>query len=318
MSKAISIKSKNGKKVTILTYGAIIQKFEVPHKGGIRDIVLGYNNIEDYKKDTNTCLGATIGRHAGRINNSTFTLNGKTYNLAPNNGKAHLHGSFHSVEWSVKEESEDSLTLTYLSPDMEDGMPGNLSVDLRFYFEDEVFVIHYSALSDKDTIFSPTNHSYFNLDGKDTILDHSLVIEADSFFEADDTICRTGRILPTEGTGLDFRKEKSLRVIENPTCKHLLIGRGLDHAYLFKDKSTASLKADGLVLRIESDERAMQVYTAGYIASTTIPDKNGKRFKTHAGICFETQRYEENEAYPTIKAKNKWESFTKWYIFEEG
>ena len=211
--ETIELHSISNNRVTaeLITYGGIITELLVPTRNGrSEDVVLGFDNLGDYLTKNGPYLGATVGRFANRIAGGRFSLEGNAYTLAQNNGPNSLHGGlrgFDKVVWKTETVDPASVTLSYESPDGEEGYPGNLSVRVTFSSPATMRLrIDYRATTDRDTPINLTNHSYFNLDGpaSGTILDHELRIEADTYTPVDETLIPTGRIESVRGTPLDF------------------------------------------------------------------------------------------------------------------
>ena len=211
--KSFIISNKNGVSIKILSYAGIIKEINTPDKlGKIENIVLNYKNTVDYLND-NFYLGSLIGRYANRIKKSSFNLNGIKYDLESNEGLNHLHGGnkgFHKKEWIAENHSENSLTLSYLNKHLECGYPGNLKVTVKYSIsKSNIFDIEFYATSDRDTIFNPTSHSYYNLNpNKKTIINHRLKINADKFLTINKSFIPNGDFKNVNSTPFDFRKEK--------------------------------------------------------------------------------------------------------------
>ncbi|NLA85713.1 MAG: galactose mutarotase, partial [Clostridiales bacterium] len=214
------LENTRGAAATILDYGCTVQSLLIPNaRGGLTDAVLGYDTAAEYEENGGYA-GAVIGRVANRIGKSEFTLNGSTYRLARNDGENHLHGGirgFDKAFWKA-EAGQNTLALSRLSPDGEEGYPGNLEVTVTYLLnEDNALRIVYDAVSDDDTLINLTNHSYFNLNGEGSVLGHYLQINASTFTENDRDCLPTGRLLPSAGTPFDFREPKPIgRDIEAP------------------------------------------------------------------------------------------------------
>ena len=200
----------------VLTYGGIVSELHVPDRDGKPgDVVLGFDTLDGYLKG-HPYFGATVGRFANRIAGGKFSLDGKDYTLAVNNGPNTLHGGlkgFDKAVWKVEKSTDSSLTLSYLSKDGEEGYPGNLTVHVTFTVtKDDALRLDYTATTDKPTPLNLTNHSYFNLAGPaaGAILDHVAEIEADSYTPVDDNLIPTGKIAPVRGTPLDFTKPTAI------------------------------------------------------------------------------------------------------------
>src|SRR5262245_5848395 len=201
-----------GLEVSISTYGGAITSLKVPdRKGDFGHIVLGYETLDEYVRNPRY-LGALIGRHANRIANGKFSLNGIDYQLPQNNGVNHLHGGFNGFDKRVWNASDDGnvLRLSYLSKDGEAGYPGNLTTEVTYALSGNEVSIEYRATTDADTIVNLTNHSYFNLKGEGTILDHELTLHADGFTPVSKDLIPTGEIRSVEATPMDFRKSKAI------------------------------------------------------------------------------------------------------------
>ena len=230
-----TIENAAGMAVRILDYGCTIQSILVPDKEGIlRDVVLGYDDVDGY--EAGSCyIGAFVGRYANRIKDAAFTLDGKGYHLSKNDGNNHLHGSY-SFEMFSGSVEEGKLVFRRTSPAGEEGYPGTLQIEVIYELcDDNALVIQYRAVTDEDTVVNFTNHSYFNLNGDGgDVLGHTLMIGADYFTETDGESIPTGRILPVEGTPLDFRKEKLIGQDIFSEYQQVRQCRGFDHNYVLK------------------------------------------------------------------------------------
>ena len=314
-----TLKNTNGVEVNIITYGGRITSLKVPNKNGdFENVVLGFNNIEDYQKD-NPFFGALIGRFGNRIANGKFTLEGNEYTLATNNGKNHLHGGvkgFDSVVWIAEpiEGTEDSsLKLTYLSKDGEEGYPGNLKVTVIYTLtSDNALEVSYQATTDKATIINLTQHAYFNLTGdfSKNILNHDIVLNADAFLPVDETLIPTGEIRDVKGTPFDFTSAKKIGKDINVDNKQLKLGGGYDHCWVLNgEKGTMRLVASaydeisGRVMEVFSEEPGIQLYTGNFL-NGTLPIPNGGTYGFRTGFCLETQHY------PNSPNQNKFPSVT--------
>lgn len=203
--------NENGLRTDITNYGGRIVTLIVPDKNGVfDDIVTGYHSLDGYLQSGELYFGALIGRYANRIANGRFTLDGKDFHLATNNGPNHLHGGpggFHNVVWDAEQTSKQSLTLTYLSPDMEEGYPGNLTVTVHYTLtNNDELKIEYHAHTDSPTVLNLTNHAFFNLggEGSRTINDHLLKINAGYYTPVDEFLIPTGEIASVAGTPFEF------------------------------------------------------------------------------------------------------------------
>ena len=208
-----TIRNRNGLSATLMTLGATVTNVRIPTKDGEKDVALAYASPAVYE-ERRTYFGATCGRFANRIAAGQFTLGGKKYTLATNDGPNHLHGGtvgFSFRIWDVADVRDNAITFSTFSPDGEEGYPGNLRVSVTFSLDDDnVFAIRYEAVSDADTVLNLTNHTYFNLAGGGDVLSHRLTLNASRFTEGDEQTLPTGRVLPVAGTALDFRREKAI------------------------------------------------------------------------------------------------------------
>src|SRR5438045_3547581 len=224
--------------VRITNYGGIITVVKGPDRAGkVDDVVLGHDNLEGYL-NRSRYFGALVGRFANRIAHGRFTLNGREYALAINKGKNHLHGGvkgFDKVVWDASQ-LDERLTLNYLSKDGEENYPGNLQTTVNYSLTDaNELHIEYLASTDEDTIINLTNHSYFNLAGGGTILDHELTINADAFTPVDDGLIPTGEIRTVKGTPMDFTSATAIGAhLDNPDQQLQFAGGGYDHNFVLR------------------------------------------------------------------------------------
>ena len=292
--------------VEVINYGGIITKMNVPDdKGNLKDIVLGFDNIEGYINE-HPYFGAIIGRYGNRIKNGKFNIDGNEYNLAINNGEHSLHGGikgFDKVIWSVEELKGNNfigLKLNYLSQHMEEGYPGNLNVEVKYILNDKnELKILYAANTDATTILNLTQHSYFNLSGESSgdILDHELIINADNFLPVDSGLIPTGEIRNVTNTPFDFRNKKKIGQDINLDNKQLDYGMGYDHCWVLNNygkgvRKVAQAKSNssGILLEVFSDQPGIQFYTGNFLDGT-LPSKKGKYYRKRYGFCLETQHY---------------------------
>lgn len=269
---AFRIGNSCGASATLISYGAALQSLKVPDRGGnLTDVILGYDTAAEYESNDGF-LGATIGRVGNRIGGAEFSLNGTVYRVAANNNGNCNHGGIRGFDkrmWDGEAlEDGRSVAFTRLSPDGEEGFPGNLTVRVTFTLTDgNELRIRYDADTDKDTLVNLTNHAYFNLEGKGSVLDHLLTIHADRFLENDANCLPTGRLLPVEGTPFDFRKEKAIgRDLE---ADHIQLKNvsGYDHCFVLAGMDAASLYAPGTGIRMNvwTEMPGMQLYTSNFL-----------------------------------------------------
>ena len=304
------LKNKNGMEVCITNFGGRIVSVMVPDKAGtMRDVVLGFDSIQDYMKYP-TDFGATIGRYANRINQGKIAVDGVEYQLPRNNYGHCLHGGPNGFQYQVfdaKQVDDHTLELTYLSKDGEEGFPGNLTCNVRFTLTDDNAIdINYSAETDRTTVINMTNHSYFNLDGDPSRsnADYLLTIDADAYTPVDSTFMTTGEIAPVEGTDMDFRTPTAVGArIDNDT-EQLKNGKGYDHNWVLNTKgdisrpcATLESPATGIVLDVYTNEPGIQVY-AGNFLDGTLKGKKGIVYGHRASVCLETQKYPDTPNKP--------------------
>ncbi|MBR4473049.1 MAG: galactose mutarotase [Oscillospiraceae bacterium] len=291
---AACLTNRAGTSVIVLDYGATIQSLRVPAKDGtLVDVVLGYDSAEEYER-SGDYLGATIGRVANRIGGAAFSLNGRRYELAKNDGENHLHGGFCGFDkrfWRMAAQG-DSLLCWRTSPDGEENYPGNLEIRVLFSLsEDNRLSISYDADTDADTPLNMTNHSYFNLNGSGSILSHCLQLFAERFCENDAGCLPTGRLLPVEGTAFDFRREKEISADINADDEQLVLAGGYDHNYVLAGRKAAVVCGDrtGIELTVETDLPGVQLYTANMLGERI--GKGGRTFGPREAFCLETQLF---------------------------
>lgn len=305
----------NGVEMTLTNYGARIVSVMVPDRdGNLQDVVLGYDNIDDYVNTDNN-FGATIGRYGNRIANGVITVEGVEYQLPQNNYGHTLHGGPEGYDRQVFEAEQldnQTVVFTYLSEDGEAGFPGNLNVKVTMTLTDDNAIdIQYEAQTDKETVVNLTNHSYFNLSGdaNNTILDHQLMINADAFTPVDDTFMTTGEIASVEGTPMDFRVPTPVgERIDQYEYDQLKNGDGYDHNWVLNTNgdisqvaATVYSPATGIQLEVYTDEPGVQVYTGNFLDGT-LTGKNGAVYNKRTAICLETQKF------PDSPNKSDWPS----------
>ena len=291
---AAKITNSAGASMTVMDYGATVLSLCVPDRNGkMVDVVLGYDTPAEYEKGV-CYLGATIGRVGNRIGAAEFSLNGKRYVLAKNDGENHLHGGnegFDGKIWQMAAQG-DSLLCWRLSPDGEENYPGNLKVQVLFTLtEDNHFHITYDADTDADTLVNLTNHSYFNLNGSGSVLGHRLKLFAERFAENDSGCLPTGKLLWVDGTPFDFREEKEIGTDIGADDVQLKRAGGYDHNYVLTGKKAAVLYSEesGIEMTVETDLPGMQFYTGNFL--TEQKGKNGSMIHKRDAACFETQLF---------------------------
>lgn len=317
--KLYTLTNKNGLEATVLNYGAKIVSLCVPDKSGkFVDVVLGHNNLEEYLNSEEPYFGAVCGRTGNRIAKGQFTLDGVTYKLAINNGPNNLHGGikgFNSVVWDAKQLDAQTLELTYLSKDGEEGFPGNLSVKIIYKLtNDNSFDIDYEATTDKNTIINLTNHSYFNLSGAGdkSVYDHVLTIRASDYLPTDDTAIPYGKPESVIGTPFDFTTPHEIGERIDEDVEQIRFGNGYDHTFVLDKKDGALDVAvfcyspkTGIEMEILTTEPGVQLYTGNWM-SGNFEGKFGKRYPARSAVCFETQHFPDSinkPEYPSVVLK---------------
>ena len=238
-SKLLYIENSKGMKAVVSDFGAALLKLYVPDKNGkSQDVVLGYETLEDYENGGDS-VGATVGRVANRIGTGAFELNGKKYELTKNdNGENTLHGGtdfYNKRMWSVKEEDDTHVVFMLVSPDGDQGFPGEVKIEVSYTVtEENELKIHYYAIPDQDTLLNMTNHSYFNLAGhaSGTACNAKVWLDADAFTETDAELIPTGTVIPVEGTPMDFREGKKVAKEIGADYKPLKLAGGYDHNWV--------------------------------------------------------------------------------------
>ena len=307
------LRNSKGAEAGIINYGGLVIFLKVPDRHGkLGDVVLGYDNLDGYLKDT-PYFGALIGRYGNRIAKGKFTLDGKEYTLAINNAPNALHGGlkgFDKVVWDAKivaNPEGPSLRLRYLSKDGEEGYPGNLSVTAVYTLtEDNGLKLEYTATTDKDTVVNLTQHSYFNLAGKGDILNHEVMIPADKFTPVDSTLIPIGELRPVEGTPFDFRKPTAIGARIGQDDEQLKFGGGYDHNWVVnKQLGQLTVMArvyeptSGRVLEVLSTEPGLQFYTGNFLDGK-ITGKGGWVYQFRNAFCMEPQHYPDSPNQPNF------------------
>lgn len=333
-----TLTNSTGMEIRAINYGAIIVSIKVPDRAGrFDDVVNGHDTLEGYLTRSRF-FGAVVGRYSNRIANGRFTLDGTDYVLAVNNGPNHLHGGtkgFDKVVWTVKDDAvgagsrEAAVAFSRVSPDGEEGYPGNLAVRISYLLGDEnELLVVYEASTDKPTPVNLTQHSYFNLAGhraKD-ILGHLLTVNADRYTPVDTTQIPTGALAPVTGTPFDFRSPTPIGARIDQPHEQLRIGGGYDHNFVLNRQgnglSLAARLADpvsGRILEVRTTEPGLQVATANRLDGTIV-GKGGAVYGRRSGVCLETQHFPDSPNQPsfpstTLRPGGRFESRT---VFKFG
>jgi aldose 1-epimerase len=302
-----ALTNANGLTARITTYGTIITQLHVPdRRGELGDIVLGFDNLEQYLR-RHPYFGCTVGRVANRIAKGRFTLDGKNYALATNNGPNHLHGGlrgFDKMVWKAEPQAGAAVKFTYSSPDGEEDYPGTLAVAVTMTLTDaNELRLDYCATTDKPTPVNLTNHSYFNLAGEGSALDHELMIAADHYTPSDSALIPTGDIKPVKDTPLDFTTPQPIgsrfaQLHTNPV--------GYDDNYVLnaggKDLALAAHvyePGSGRLMEVHTTQPGVQFYTANFLDGS-LTGKRGVVYRQHTAFCLETQHFPDSVNQPTF------------------
>jgi aldose 1-epimerase len=309
--------NRSGMQAAITTYGGAVVSLKAPDRSGkLGDVVLGYDSLDGYVNDK-AYLGAIVGRYGNRIAHAQFSLDGKTYTLAKNNGDNSLHGGikgFNKVVWAAKEiptKNGQTLELSYTSKDEEEGFPGNLKVGVKYMLTDDNGLrIEYSAMTDKKTVVNLTNHSYFNLAGPGSgdILGIVLMIVADKFTPVDAGLIPTGELRDVSGTPFDFLKPATIgaRIAQND--QQLKLGNGYDHNFVLRRAmgersetlaARAIDPASGRVLEVWTTEPGVQFYTGNFLNGSA-KGKSGIAYTRRSAFCLETQHFPDSPNQPNF------------------
>lgn len=294
--------NEKGLQAEILDYGVTIRSIIVPDKNGNPvDVVLGFDTLEEYVSDGDY-LGATVGRFANRIKGATFQLGGKQYDLFPNDGANHLHGGkrgFNKYIWAGSQEGE-TVAFSRLSPDGEEGYPGNLNVQVTIGWEGNSLTIRYEAVTDQDTVVNLTNHSYFNLNGAGSgrIENHTMQINAPWYTPNSIDCVPNGEVFPVDGSAMDFRTAKPIGqdIDSEEPCVKLF--KGYDNNFILGGHPAATAVGDvsGIKMVTDTDQPGIQLYTANELKD--MDGKDGKHYGFHSAFCLETQHYPDSIHQP--------------------
>ncbi len=326
-----TVENANGMSFSAITYGAVIRKLMVKDKDGeLKDVVLGYDSVENYEKD-DTYLGAVVGRCANRIGNAAFKLNGQIYKVDANDNENHLHGGFDGYDkrvWEAEtftDERGSGVTFKLFSKDMDQGYPGNLNLSVSYTLtDDNELVIEYNGTADKDTICNLTNHSYFNLSGHDSgsAVNQVAWINSDFVTEADEKSITTGKMILVAGTPLDFTTDTIIEDRIDDDYYQLNYGFGYDHNWVLNKKegdeislaATLSSLKTGIKMEVYTDLPGVQFYSGNFLKGKLV-GKDGNIYFRRSGVCFETQFYPDSInkpefPQPVLKAGEEYKTTT--------
>lgn len=296
--------SGGGLTAAVSDYGATLVRLLVPDsQGQLADVVLGYDDCNGYRQGS-ACLGATVGRSANRLKDASFCLEGRTYHLTPNEGSNNLHSgpdTYYTRLWTVAEHLENAITLTLHSPDGDQGYPGNAKIRVTYYLDNDGGLhILYDAVSDKDTVFNLTNHSYFNLAGHqqtNTAMSQELTIPGRFFCPDDAQNIPTGELRSVEGTPMDFRSPKPICRDIDQDYEPLHLQGGYDHNWEVFCQPCAILTdpVSGRSMSVTTDCPGVQFYAGNFLDET---GKGGVSYGKRSGVALETQFYPDALHHP--------------------
>lgn len=324
-----TLTNKNGNVLKLTSFGARVTWIEVPDRTGKKEnVTFGFDTFDGMIKG-DPYFGSIVGRFANRVAKGKFSLDGTEYSLALNNGPNSLHGGpagFHSVVWDgeIVEKSEfPSVRFTYKSPDMDEGYPGNMDVEVLYTWNDKnEIVMDYKCSTDKKTVLNITNHAYFNLHGAGTgnILDHEMTIRASAFVPVDSTLIPTGELRPVTGTPFDFTTAHTVGERIGESYEQLTFGKGYDHTFVLDNKeevdATVYEPVSGRVLEFITDQPGVQFYCGNFLDGTLI-GHGGKPYIYRSGLCLESGHYPDSPnqpAFPTT-VLNPGETFKSTTIY---
>ena len=316
-----------GLSAEILTYGATLRSLRVPDRDGKPlDVVLGFDSIEDYVNQS-CYIGATVGPNANRIGGAACPIGKTRRRLDANDGKNNLHSGFAGLDrqlWEVLAASEEAVTLLCTHPDGRGGLPGDLNLAVTYWLDEGALLVEYRAVSEKDTLCNPTNHSYFNLDGQGSgdVLDHRIQILSDAFTPTDAHSIPTGELRPVAGTVMDLREPVRIGDrVEDPEPQ-LRLAKGFDHNWILEEKEEEPFRLaarvcgarSGVSMELWTDRPGVQFYSGNYIPQG-LPGKDGALYGPRSGLCLETQAWPDAPNHPDfpatlLRAGKEWQSRT--------
>ncbi|KRT15922.1 aldose epimerase [Pedobacter ginsenosidimutans] len=302
------LKNKQGMKAAITNYGGRLVSLLVPNaKGDTVDVVVGFNDLDGYKDSSEPYFGATIGRYGNRIAKGKFSIDGKAYQIIPNNGPNALHGGkqgFQYRVWDAKRIGDSVLVLKYTSKAGEEGFPGKLNAMVTYTLtHDNHLELEYSASTDEPTIVNLTNHAFFNLNGAGSILSHNLMINANGYTPVGSTLIPTGALASVKGTPFDFRISEKIGSRINADNQQLKFGKGYDHNYVLnpsKMMPAAVVTGDlsGITMEVYTTEPGLQFYSGNFMQSKNKLRTGLDDFRT--AFCLETQHFPDSPNHPNF------------------
>jgi aldose 1-epimerase len=314
-----TLTNKNGLQMQVINFGGIITSLKVPDKNGnLEDVVLGFDSLQHYLNGS-PFFGALVGRYGNRIAKGKFVLDGKEYTLAQNNNGNHLHGGligFDKVYWNIEPATDGegpAIKLTYISKDMEEGYPGNLSVEVSYTLSNnDELKIDYKATTDKKTIINLTNHTYFNLtgDAKRDILDHQVMINADKFVPIDEQLIPLGMLRDVKGTPFDFSSPTTISTRIDEDDPQIKNGMGYDHCWVISPASdslrlgvTVYEPVSGRYMEMYTTQPGVQFYTGNFLNGSAV-GKGGVVYERRYGLCLETEHFPDSpnqSSFPSVE-----------------
>lgn len=304
---------ENGGVVAITNFGGLITSIKVPDRSGkLADVVLGYDTLDGFINDK-IYIGSLVGRYANRIREGKIQIGEKKYQLTCNRPSIHLHGGdigFNKKVWQgdvVENDDGCGVDLTLISPDGEEGFPGNLQVKVRYLFTPDCeLIISYQAETDIPTIVNLTQHSYFNLAGSGSITDHHLYINGSSITPVGSDLITTGELMPVDGTPFDFRNSRPIYAAMTEPHDQKAKGDGFDHNFALDTDGDVSRvaaqvyePASGRTMEVCTTKPGMQLYTGNYLDGT-LKGRGGMSFEKHGALCLETQYYPDSPNQPSF------------------
>jgi aldose 1-epimerase len=308
-----TLTNAHGIEVRAMTYGAILVSIRTPdRRGQLADIALGFDALDDYRTRSRY-FGAVVGRYGNRIARGRFTIDGRTFTLATNNGVNHLHGGvngFDKANWRAEPFERDGsvgVVFRHTSPDGEEGYPGTLDATVTYTLTpQDALVVEYSATTDRATHVNLTQHSYFNLagEGSGDILRHELTINADRYTPVDQGLIPTGELAAVDGTPFDFRRSTPIGARIDADHEQLRFGSGYDHNYVLNGGPALRLAArvveptSGRTMDVSTTEPGMQFYAGNHLSGAL--GKHGHVYAKRSGFCLETQHFPDSPNRPAF------------------
>lgn len=331
-----TLRNVAGVAIKLITFGGILTSIRVPGRNGsFTNVALGFDRLAHYEAE-HPYFGAITGRYANRIGGGKFSLDGVEYHLFKQDGASSLHGGevgFDKRIWAATP-VDSGVELSYLSPDGEEGYPGNLDVRARYSLnEDSILRIDYSAVTDAPTVLNLTNHSYFNLmgEGEGTIYDHVLTLNADSYTPTDANQIPTGEMASVAGTPFDFRLPKAIGPGQRSADPQIVMAKGYDHNFVLNRQGLSDGELGfaarvyeprcGRIMEVWTTEPGIQFY-AGNVLDTTLVGASGRLYRQSDGLALETQHFPDSPNQPgfpstVLRPGQPFESATEYRFFAD-